>query len=67
MTDDLKALIEKARHYVITPEERREQLISTAYGNAHYENPNITKDDIRAVADRIDDERKGKGSMLGNI
>lgn len=57
MSEELKALIEKARHYKITPEERREQLISMAYGNGHFDNPNITMEDIRAAADRLDKEK----------
>ena len=58
MTDELKALLEKARRYKMTDEERHEQLISMAYGNAHFEDPSITKDEIRAAAERRERERR---------
>lgn len=54
MSPKLTALIEKARHYVMTPEERREQAISFAYGNVHYSNPSVTREDVEKAAMRID-------------
>jgi hypothetical protein len=44
MTARLKALIEKARHYRMSPEELTDQEIGFAYGNAHLENDRITRD-----------------------
>jgi hypothetical protein len=42
MSEQLKALLEKARHYQMTPEELTRQEIGFAHGNAHYENARIT-------------------------
>ena len=47
MDERLLDLIETARHVVMTAEERSAQRISFAYGNAHLENPRITRDDVR--------------------
>jgi len=58
MSEVLKALIEKARHYRMTPQERQEQRISLAYGNAHYENPNITIDDVISASERLAERTK---------
>lgn len=44
MSPRLALLIEKARHYRMGPEERREQAISFAYGNARVENPRMTRE-----------------------
>jgi hypothetical protein len=46
MSDKLKALIEKARHVRMTPQELQEQEISFAYGNVHYENHRVTRDQV---------------------
>ncbi len=42
MSERLKALLEKARHHEMTPEELTRQEIGFAYGNSHYENARIT-------------------------
>jgi hypothetical protein len=44
MSERLKMLIEKARHYRMSAEELTEQEISFAYGNAHFENERITRE-----------------------
>lgn len=49
MTEKLLRLIERARQYQMTPEERREQEIRFAYGNAHYENDRITMELVAEV------------------
>jgi hypothetical protein len=49
MTERLKALIEKARHYRMSPEELNDQEIGFAYGNAHLENDRITRDLVARV------------------
>ncbi len=48
----LDELLEKAKDHIITPEERRLQRISFAYGNADFGNENIT----REVVEEIDRE-----------
>ena len=49
----LRELIEWARSYEMTPEERREQAISFAYGNAAIENPLITREMVEQAAERL--------------
>jgi uncharacterized protein (DUF433 family) len=44
MSERLKRLIEKARHYQMSEQERVEQEISFAFGNAHFENDRITRE-----------------------
>jgi hypothetical protein len=44
LSEKLKGLIEKARHYRMSPEELTEQEIGFAYGNAHFENDRITRE-----------------------
>ena len=44
MSEELWALIEKARHIQLTADELREQEIGFAYGNAHFENPLVTRE-----------------------
>ena len=44
MTGRLIALIEKARHVEMTPEQERNLEISFAFGNVHYENSRVTRE-----------------------
>ncbi|MCL4841167.1 MAG: hypothetical protein KJZ79_04980 [Bryobacteraceae bacterium] len=46
MSDKLLFLIEEARRYQMTSDEREEQVRSFAFGNTHLENASITMDDI---------------------
>ena len=46
MSNNLQYLIEKARAYSMTPQEKVEQVRSFAFGNTHYENSAITIGDI---------------------
>ena len=46
MSNELKALIEKARHRVMSPAQLESQAISFAYGNAHYENDLVTREGV---------------------
>ena len=46
MSDELKALLEARRGRVMTPREREEQVVSFAFGNAHYENKNVTRSGV---------------------
>ena len=46
---ELLALIERARHHKMTPEEKFEQRVSFVYGMQDFGNPKPrTKDEIRA-------------------
>ncbi len=50
MTDELKALVEKARHYRMTPQELAAQTISFAYGNGHIEDERVTREGVTRAA-----------------
>lgn len=42
----LNELLKKAKNHKMTPEEKRLQRISFAYGNASIENPKITRETV---------------------
>jgi hypothetical protein len=46
MSDKLKALIEKFRHYQMSEAELEDQIVNFAYGNAHYEDSRVTREDV---------------------
>ena len=46
MSEELEFLIEEARRYEMSSEEKRDQIISFAYGNTHLENPAITREHV---------------------
>lgn len=52
----LDNLIEEARKKRMTEQEKHEQRVSFAYGNAAIDDPTITKEDIEAAARRLNDE-----------
>jgi len=45
--------IETARKHVMTPEERRAQTISFAYGNLVLDNPAITREMVERAYDEL--------------
>jgi hypothetical protein len=49
----LDELIESARHFTMTPEHRREQVISFAYGNMKLHDPSITREDIERAYENL--------------
>jgi len=49
----LEELIEWARTYVMTPEEREAQRRSFVYGNVKLSNPAVTKERVDQVADEL--------------
>ena len=51
--NDLDRLLELARNRHVSPEEREEQRISFAYGNARLSNPRITRDSMRKAAEQL--------------
>jgi hypothetical protein len=46
VTEKLLSLIEKARRVRMTPQEKEAQRISFAYGNTHYEDSRITREQV---------------------
>lgn len=52
--NDLDTLLELARDRHVSPEERQEQRISFAYGNAKLSNDRVTRDSIREAAAKLD-------------
>jgi hypothetical protein len=53
MSDELEDLIEQARKHVMTPEEKRAQAISFAYGNGHLEDERITREGVARAYDAL--------------
>lgn len=51
---ELLALLERAKGYKMTAEERREQRISFVYGNVAFDNPTITREQVAAIVDGLD-------------
>ena len=51
--DNLNALLEKARYYVMSKKDWEEQRRSFACGNGAIENSDITRDSIDRVADKM--------------
>jgi hypothetical protein len=63
VTERLLSLIEKARRVRMTPQEMEEQRISFAYGNTHYEDNRITRDQVARYSLSLG---KGDGSREGS-
>lgn len=59
MSEDLKNLLEKAKHVQMDPKQWEEQRRSFAYGNAKIENDRVTREMIDTEADKLkaDDKR----------
>ena len=53
MSKSLEELIQIARKYRMTPEERDDQVRSFAYGNTHFENEDITRADIDQAFEQV--------------
>lgn len=65
MSDRLRALIEKARGVVMSPEQRRAQEIDFAWGNVALEYPEITREMVEAAYERLHDhERRDRGAAI---
>ena len=45
----LEELLKQAKNHKMTPEERRLQRISFAYGNAVIDNPNVTREMVEEI------------------
>lgn len=53
MSEELRQLIEMARHVQMTSEQQEEQRISFAYGNAKLANDYITKEEVVQASQRL--------------
>ena len=53
MSEDIQHLIDKARRYEMTPDEREKQAVDFAYGNAKYENERVTVDGIVRASEAL--------------
>jgi hypothetical protein len=55
MMNELHDLLEAAKNFVLTPEEKEKQRRSFAYGNVVIENPHITREMVDRAADEINE------------
>ncbi len=53
MSDELKALIEKARRVEMSREQREAQRRSFAYGNSKFENDRISRETVNREAESL--------------
>ena len=53
MSNSLQTLIEIARLHRMTAEERDAQVRSFTYGNTHFENESITREDVDKAVDTL--------------
>ena len=58
MSEDLDALVQRARQIEMTPERLREHRRSFVYGNTHIENDRITRELVAEVDRLIELEAK---------
>ena len=53
MTRELQQLLHLAKNVKMTPQQREQQRQSFAYGNAHIENPRVTKQTVARQAAQL--------------
>ena len=58
MTKELDQLLEAARGFVLTPEEKERQRRSFAYGNTAIENPRIVREMVDRAADAVNGRKE---------
>jgi hypothetical protein len=58
MSEALKKLLEAARNVVMSEKDREAQRRSFAYGNTHFENPDITRAMVDRQADKLAEEEE---------
>jgi hypothetical protein len=51
MSDKLRALVENARLYEMSPEEIHAQVIDFAFGNCYFEDQRVTREGIARAAE----------------
>jgi len=65
LSQELQALIDKARSVQMTPEQQEEQRISFAFGNVSFENASVTREAVKRASetlkDRSDEQAKCPG------
>jgi hypothetical protein len=57
MSKELQQLIDRARRHEMSDSEREVQIRSFAYGNTHFENQTITREDIDQAAQSVRGQR----------
>jgi hypothetical protein len=58
MTKHLHNLLESAKNFPLTPEEKEQQRRSFAYGNTVIENPRITREMVDRAADMLNERNE---------
>jgi hypothetical protein len=58
MTKDLEELVERTRKIEMTPEQIGEQRRSFAYGNTHIENERITREMVKELDSRLEEQKR---------
>ena len=61
MSERLIGLIEKARRVRMSPREIEEQRISFAFGNTHYEDSRITRDQVARCSSSLSHDKASRG------
>ena len=61
MTKELQELLDAAKNFVMSPEQKEEQRRSFAFGNTKIENPRITRESVDREAEAL----KGKVACDG--
>ena len=56
MSDDLKKLLELARHHPPSVVDQQKQRLSFAYGNANIENSDVTRATVERMAKKLDED-----------
>jgi len=59
MTERLSKRLEDAKRYEMSSNEKEEQRRSFAYGNAHLENEDVTRETVDKAAEKLDAESGG--------
>jgi hypothetical protein len=54
MTNELHELLEAAKNFVATPEQKEEQRRSFVFGNTNIENPLVTRDMVNKEAEALE-------------
>lgn len=57
MSQNLEFLMAEAKKYTMTEPEREAQVRSFAFGNTHFENDSITREDVDQAAAKLLAER----------
>lgn len=61
VSSSLTQLLEAAKKVEMNSDQREEQRRSFAFGNANFENQDVTRETINQAAAELGDERSGEG------